>query len=647
MKKLRNLCLMAFTAYTLGGTNEIHGAQRFINLARYATAAAARCSQAFQTVKERKPVKWVMDHKNAIIENSIAAGAYAGLITTYAAFIEDTFPLHIYTIDFLKRLPIEYRATCIKLLIENRILEKDGWAINEIFRLLPSEQHAPFASSFLEKSFDNLDINIIKILLKKLPIEDRATWVKLFIENGRRVEERVWVIKAIFDFLPSKQQAPFASLFLEKSFDNLTIDTIIYLLKKLPIEDRATWVKLLIENWRNSFFNLIDLFETSIPQEQQGSLALLFLEKQFDALDNLSIMYLITTLSFEADKKKSYRCQEYQKKLITRDPSLSTFTPRQTLGPLLSIKFVRKQLLNEVNFLMFYEAEKERQNIINKIISFAAQEYSKGKIVLFHGQHDQWGFLEKCFKALLKIKYNKVTPKDFTWIRFTEQALLSDKETVEIRKNGITLKTYDKFHTILFTNLHLLANDTGSNSLFYTFSNSDNTLKSQFDFDNNIRDQFLELNMEQEFDQLQSSNKGIFASLYKLYKKEVIARGDIGRLIAISLPKDSASQLCYPTESSALLNPIVIDAERTTDISKIAENYDQVDFFNEHALILSDRITNPEKAASAGIVMEAFASEPTEESKKYAAEFEAEFTKIMNRVEKLHKKRMAKEGKSS
>ena len=74
---LRSLCLALLATYSLGGASETYGSQRFMNFARYATAAAAHCSQAFQTIKQSKQIQWVADHKVALTGTGIAAGVLA------------------------------------------------------------------------------------------------------------------------------------------------------------------------------------------------------------------------------------------------------------------------------------------------------------------------------------------------------------------------------------------------------------------------------------------------------------------------------------------------------------------------------------------------------------------------------------------
>ncbi len=60
--KLKNLCLAVLAACTLISAQPVYGSQRFMNLARYATAAVARCSQAFQTIKNSQQVQWIAKH---------------------------------------------------------------------------------------------------------------------------------------------------------------------------------------------------------------------------------------------------------------------------------------------------------------------------------------------------------------------------------------------------------------------------------------------------------------------------------------------------------------------------------------------------------------------------------------------------------
>jgi hypothetical protein len=701
-------------------------------------------------------------------------------IPLVSLFLEKLLNTELISISTLKvlltKLPLQDQITWIKRLIENGGLQKKScYEIFDIFILLPSPERAPLICLFLKTSLDTLDSWVIEHLLEELPLEDRIKCVKQLLENGKLEQKHFRKINTVFYTLPEEQRSSLTLFFLEKYFDALSEYDIKRTIHNVLPEDGVPCIKQLIEN-RKLETQSLDitkaLFNRLLSNEEGSELALLFLEKSFDVLDEHFTTFLITLLSLEAEKGKYTKKLIESKNIENLDPEtlnelfkpfpeeersrlaslflekscnsllesgslralpifinqlssetekanylhqviesrkietfdadqiermlkplspeaqihwalsflegsygelpdatlknlinycpeglkefwfeefakknnfLNSFISELTQGPLFSFEFIMKHHAQIMGTFSNKDEAEKAETLIKKAGIFAAQEYAKGNIVLFHGQHDQWAFFEKIFKALLKIKYNTPISKNYAWVRFIEQALLSDEEVAEIRRDGVTGSTYTKYRPkVLFTNLHLLANHRGSNSLQYVLSNSDQSAKDQFDATIS-KNQFIELGMEPEYKQLQAEDPQLFENLYQLHKKEVLARGNVGRLIGISLPKKSASELCYSTESRGPLHPHTINDEKTTDITTIAENYDQVGFHNEHALILSDLITNPEKAAAAGISMETFTSDQTEESKKYADELEVELTKVMNKIADRYYARILRE----
>jgi len=731
--KLKNLYFAFLTAYALGGTNTAHGSQRFMNLARYATAMAARYSQAFQTVKEHKPVKWIMDHKVAVA----GTGITAGLLANEAFELTDSSAKNIVLETLIKRkinalfasqgitikinnLSQDYRSsytdffgeiakfekeekittdtlllffvnhstmfcatdrnmialTCLnsykfideefifdlfrtlsnnqdkinftKQLIQNKQFKKNLTFISIIFSDLSSKIRSELALLLLEEYFDTLDEDCNYFLINELSDTAKKKYhLQKLIETKNIEKLAPQHINALFLNFPEKERSDLASLFLKRSFNTLLESRYLHALPTIMSHlscktERVDYLYQVIESKKIKSFNDFKIFTmlNLLSAKVQTQWALLLLEESYGDDPENTNYSLMTLIEYCPEGLKDFWLEEF----IKKNKILRSFISELAQGPFFSFEFIRKYhpeirhvLRDKCNNVY---KEKEAETITKNVSSFAEKEYAKGNIVLFHGQHDQWAFFEKIFKTLLKIKYNKIIQEKYTWLRFTEQALLSDTEVAKIRKDGVISETYTHYRPkVLFTNLHLLANYEGSNSLAYVLSNNDQTtLHNEFDL-TIIKNQFIELGMEQEYEQLQEEDPLLFKKLYDLYKKEVLARGNIGRLVGISLPKDIASKLCYPTTSGAYLIPHSINGEKTTDITKIAEFYDQVDFYNEHALLLSDLFTNPEKATAAGIVMKTFTSEPTEESKKCAAEFEGEFAKIMDRIEQLYKER--------
>ena len=541
------------------------------------------------------------------------------------------------------------RVSFIKQLIETRKLETKSFEITHaLFSSLPSiENIAELALLFLKKSFDALDESFNASLILKLSLNKKLLFnAKIYTEKLIKTKKidllYPEIINELFKSFSDEERSELASLFLKKSCTSLlesgSLRALPILINQLSSEtEKVDYLHRVIESRKIETFDAdqIQAMLEPLSSEARSHWALLFLEESYGDLHDSTIKNLI---QYCPEGLKQFWFEEFAKK----NNLLNSFISELTQGPLFSFEFIMKHYAQIMS--TFNEAEaKKAETLIKKASIFAAKEYAKGNIVLFHGQHDQWAFFEKIFKALLKIKYNRPTPKNYAWVRFIEQALLSDEEVAEIRKDGVTYQTSQKYRPkVLFTNLHLLANDSASNSLQYVLSNSDQSATKQL-HPTLIKNLFVELGMEEEYEQIQKEDPTLFKRLYDLYKKDVLARGNVGRLLCISLTKEVASELCYSTTSGAPLEPHSIDGKKTTDITEIAAKYEQVSFDNEHALILASLITNPEKAADAGVVIETITSEPTEESKKYAEELDAEIARPMTHVQDMYYARILRE----
>ena len=355
------------------------------------------------------------------------------------------------------------------------------------------------------------------------------------------------------------------------------------------------------------------------------------------------------------------------KKIVAEHELLSVWnTNDKPKGPLFS-HFTIKHL--PLTFDVIKETKpKNVQEMLHQLVHFTAQEYRKNNLVLHHGQGDIWAFFEKIFNKSLHIKEGGLLSEPVRH-RLREKPLVPDEELALLIGNGITYETLGRYRqNVSFCNLHPLANHDkeGSNSLSYVLNNYDQTtlnygnfssghntlidldIKMKTTFQNILLTLFTELNMEKEFKQLEDQDPQVFYRLYSLYKAEVIARGNRGSLIVTSLPKSIASELCYPAlPGGRLIKPVVINGTPTTNIVSLFENFDETEFENQCNLLLLEKVLTIKQRDAAGITVQRLTPTPTEESKEYAEGFEAEFTKIMNRIAEFYKERMAKEGKSS
>ena len=286
------------------------------------------------------------------------------------------------------------------------------------------------------------------------------------------------------------------------------------------------------------------------------------------------------------------------------------------------------------------------RHVLLSAARFTEQEYKKGNIVLFHGQHDQWAFLRDIFDMLGYLAEGKEPSKQHVPVRFQREPVLSSEEVIELRANGVV--NYDKHRfKVLFVNLDYNANGYGSNSALYVYSNMDQSAGSRFTRKTGIRNQFIAFGLEKEYQELLTEDPTVFDRLYDLYKKDVVARGNMGRLLAFSLPPQCARELCYPTISGGRIHPAKINSYSTTDIVTISQNFGETtDHNNEYGLILDKRVTHAQAAKEAEVIIEGFTTAPTAESKQYEQAYRHERENLKNRLLELlaHKETISATG---
>jgi|GEM_PF-6514991 len=518
---------------------------------------------------------------------------------------------------YLLRNFLEYISRDRKNLIALRDLEKS-------FELL-SDAHDPYSLSDLNDR--------IEIMIKNLTLESDIFYYLEKRMNGLCMDTNH--LCSLLDNLTNEQKNRFILKKFEKSFDSLKNEHITCMVQRLSCEeDKACYIKKFIDGGKYSTFEPAQLGKFCGPFAQP------ILEKSFDGLTERQIGALIPHLSESVQS-------EWFKKLVTSEKAtfLSVCAPTVPVqGPLFSgysltrLSQILGWMADGDGYTSYLKNKESREHFFKRITNFTEGEYLKGRVVLYHGQNDLWAFLEKMFKALLLIK-GVSTPEKFVWLRLTLKALLTDKQVAEIRAYGAYGKSGKEFDNyrfkLLFTNLHLLANDWGSNSLLYVLSNMDQSAGKRFDFDEGIGNLFAELDMMEIYKKLRTEDPDLFNRLYDLYKAEVLTRGAVGRLIAFSLRRSVAQELCCPTASGAGVHPLKINGKWTTDITEIADHFSQVPDRNEFFLIADKRITDPQEAAQAGVIMETFTSAPTEGSQIYAQELDVEFNKMRERVTQL------------
>lgn len=470
---------------------------------------------------------------------------------------------------------------------------------------------------------------------------DKVIFLKALLNSKRLATLSCWFLERVFSKLWSYETDECAAAILDNLFEQISTKGIVYLIAKLSLEtEKITYLKKLLESKTHEQVDLLKFKNAlqALSFQERDYLIKLLLENFFDTLSDAQVAAIITYLS---EEKKA----AWLEKLIRKHSFVALcVNNRAAKGPLFS-NYASKHVATILDCVYStYATEfkalantsvkmKNLEQMFKKLVQFTAQEYKKGNIVFYHGQQSQWPFLEMLFNELCTIRYGlKTSPQDFVRFRFTQKSLLTDAEVQEIRTYGITYYTFQKYRfKVLFTNLHVLANYRGSNSFLYVASNLDQAVRlGRFDFGKGIEDIFTEFSLTQEYQFLLSEDPTVFDALYDAYNESIQEQGNIGRLIAISVPQAEAKRLSYSTRSGAGLEYLLINNNWTTDVVEIANNFDQVPFENEFCVILSKEISNPAEAYKTGVRMVSF--DAIDESCQKFVDFKIRFRALSERI---------------
>ena len=511
-----------------------------------------------------------------------------------------------------------------------------------------------FLAQFIEEYFNLLDTATLLRLVSMVGFQKIFYLNQLIaskkIENlSEKQINLLFTEVSSFDyFLPDESTTSMAILLLDSFFETSSASVIVSLLDKIAEKSarKSALCNSLFGTVREKYFHrlvasgklknesdLKKIFKKLLVNEKEHVVTIF--KESLDTLTSKQALLILYDVSDEEKKAWLRKNNVFWKACYSDDPKAT--------GPLFSKDFISKN--NEIteNLLRVSSLTDEKIKHVKLMMSdfkeFMEEHYRQDRIVFLHGQQDQWAFLAGIFDDLITIKYGHSIPEDFVRLRFKEGLVIeSDDEVRATRENGYIREAFkDVWFHVLFTNLHLLANDEGSNTLFYFLKNYDQTTnQNRFDFKAGIKAMFFELDMIPEYDALMKEMPTLFTDLYGAYKKDVVARGDIGRLIAISMPKGVAQRLAYSSGIGGPHRSIDIDGEPTVDVVKIAEKFGQARYDNEHVVIMSKEMTNPYEALKAGIKMRPFTADSNEKSLPLAYEFEEKRTAFKSWVISLY-----------
>ena len=509
-----------------------------------------------------------------------------------------------------------------------------------------------FVTSFLVCDFNELSAELIIHLMTSqyvsYDVSKRIQYLQRLITEKKLTEINANCINALCPYIiPAGKSrgdnGRIAETLLEAFFEGLDANTILNLINKFPkdstfADSRKKNVNRLVESGKLEISPWLEEILKKLDENERRYAVAVLRERPLEELRKEKKLSPINLFDFFSSEEKYVWLQKnniFWHAFSSEDA--------QDTGPLFSKQFLRENTERAFSVLQsswgIDKKLKQLQEMLPRITHFAKTHYKEGKVVFFHAQHDKWAFLAGIFDGLVAIKNNQLMPKDFVRLRFQIEPVLSLEQAREIRDHGV--KDFENnWAYVLFTNLHLLSNGQGSNSLLYFLENYDQTtVQSRFDFDANIEAFFSELEMLPEYNELIKKQPTLFTDLYDLYKKDVVARGDIGRLIAIAMRPEVAQRLAYSTKSGASLNPLIIDGEATVDVTKIAQKFGEAPFNQEYVVIMDQTMTDSLEAAAVGTIMASFSSDTNAESVPLAREFKEKKTEAILWASFLHSRR--------
>ncbi len=511
-----------------------------------------------------------------------------------------------------------------------------------------------FLLQFLEDHFDDLSADVLIALTSHIlsSMPERIIYFKRLMESKKVVCMDENKIESLCKDLLPEQKTFFATTLLERFFENSSAFIIVELVSRITEKDGwkdKCW-SVLLEKPRKKYLryliasgklekeaDLNPIFERLLSDENEYVASILK-----EKLHELSHSSALAVVVFLPDAEKDAWLKEndlFWRACCCDDPKAK--------GPLFSTEFRLKKskyiielVLREMKRSCWHDPQYDRhfREMMPKVTQFVKEQYQQDRIVFFHGQNDLWGYLGMVFDMLAGIKNGQPVPEGFVRLSLHEKPLFeSNDQVADIRKRGIVHgeRKYTWRH-ILCTNLHLLANYKDKNSLMFVFRNYDMTTARGVDIEWMVEQMATEVDMLPEYEKLIKDEPKLFVKLHALYRKDIVARGNFGRLVVISMPKEVATRLAYSSTTGGELRSYYPGNEDTTDVVKVAEYYGDIGHENEHVVIMSEEITNPYKAAQAGIRMAVFTTDANEESVPLALTYKKEFDVAKARMSAFH-----------
>ncbi len=327
-----------------------------------------------------------------------------------------------------------------------------------------------------------------------------------------------------------------------------------------------------------------------------------------------------------------YWPQKFQSLMIPviakHEPVLNSLIPTESCN---DPKYFFRLLSSSSNSPSFY-------NLLGPTIEHAQEQFAQDRLIFFHTHASHWILLEKLYRKLSALKTTP-TPADFIHLRYQQHSSLSNNEIKEIRKNGMRYndKKGIKTEPIIFTNVHIAANDYTNNSWHFALDNRDFAGTSRID--QMLSTIFKNLNISKAYERLKKEYPQALTELKELFDAAIKGQGECGQLLVISLPEELAEQCTYSTDPEGRPNYhyLVNKKLTTTSTVALAKNHDLADFKNQHALILIEQILNPKVAQKAYVTIKSFDPVAYWRTEKYCA-FEKKLDEVVELLKELETK---------
>lgn len=510
-----------------------------------------------------------------------------------------------------------------------------------------NDTNATYFLPFLLPTLNNQEM--ISVSLKILDAEKPVVWHRFFNdleklsgENNPLVNEAHSTLVAYLEKTAEKIYLPktrFYSMTTLSSLTELPIQTKEYilahgsskLLASLFVLNQnlftLTDISALLNQHPQSILDAVNAtgFFTQRNGNIQDAISDMILQKSSCEDFKVLFQYNVMQLS-EANKTK------WIERFERENYNALTQAPPST-GPLFSNHLEKH---NKAGFLIKSMGNENFYNLLPAIVDYVEQQYSKKRIVLFHGQSSDWIFLEKLYHRLYEQKQGAKTASDYRFLRFTDHSSLSKKDVGQLQQQGVSYHYQDPLHrkenTILFTNLHPFINDAGGNSWLFALDNRDFSGTDRID--QMLPTIFKNLNLTKACERLQKEYPLALTELKELFDAAIKEQGRYGQLLVISLEEKLAKKLTYSTDPDGRPEHHLSNQKLTKSTVDLAKNPNEAPSNHQHALILSEEIINPKAAQKAGVQIVSFDPVAYWRTEKYCA-FEKKLDEVVELIEKL------------